>query len=75
MKWNKAGRPRKNPDVLEQTVPTCDNKYTRDELRVYKDPVRALAAAVVKQWKEDGCPKNDAEGIKPWVSIIQDSGE
>lgn len=73
MKWNKAGRPRTNPKVEQPTE--LDNKYTKEELKVYKDPVQALAMAVVKQWKDDGCPKQDAEGIKPWIELIKTKWE
>lgn len=69
MKWNKAGRPRTKPKAEQPTE--LDNEYTKEELKVYKDPVKALAMAVVKQWKDDGCPKQDADGIKPWIELIK----
>lgn len=32
-----------------------------------------LAIMVVKQWIRDGKPKTEYEGIRPWLSIIQES--
>lgn len=46
--------------------------WSKSELRVHKDGIAALAAAVVKQWIEDGKPKADAEGIKPWLAILEE---
>ncbi len=74
MKWNKAGRPRKKPKTNNE-VDHISSVYTKEELKVCKNPVVSLAAAVVRQWKEDGCPSNDVEGIQPWISIIKSSEE
>jgi hypothetical protein len=45
--------------------------YKREELKVHKDGYSALAAAVMRQWNEDGRPRGDAEGASLWGSIIE----
>lgn len=80
MKWNKAGRKRKNaPLIINIDCSThIDIKinveqkilpWTREELQVYKNGPAALARAVVEQWKIDGCP--DDSGIKPWIALVK----
>lgn len=48
-------------------------KYTKAELTVFKNTVAALAAAVIKQWKLDGCPEQDREIIKAWEAVLQEA--
>lgn len=78
MKWNKAGRKRKNaPLTINIDCSTCINvninvkqvPWTREELQIYKNGPAALARAVVEQWKIDGCP--DEPGIKPWIALVK----
>ena len=66
MKWNKAGRKRKNAPL---TINIEQAPWTHEELRVYKNGPAALARAVVEQWKADGMP--DEPGIKPWISLVK----
>jgi hypothetical protein len=30
-----------------------------------------LASAVIQQWKLDGKPRNDVEGVKLWATLIE----
>lgn len=77
MKWNKAGRKRKNaPLTINIDCSThidikinVEAPWTREELRVYKNGPAALARAVVEQWKADGMP--DEPGIKPWIALVK----
>lgn len=39
----------------------------------YKNPAAALAAAVIRQWKIDGCPKSSENEIKMWQSIYNEA--
>ena len=48
-------------------------KYTKAELTVFKNTVAALAAAVIKQWKLDGCPEQDKEIIKAWQAVLEEA--
>ena len=68
MQWMKAGRkPAKKQDPPEEE----DNKpWTRLELSVTPG-ITALAAAVVKQWKLDGCPAESAEAIETWKRLAE----
>lgn len=48
-------------------------KYMKAELTVFKNTVAALAAAVIKQWKLDGCPEQDREIIKAWQAVLEEA--
>lgn len=48
-------------------------KYTKQELSLFKNTVVALAAAVIKQWKLDGCPEQDREIIKAWEAVLEEA--
>lgn len=61
MEWLKRGRKSQG----------TERGWTRKELSVLGEPVMALAEAVVKQWKEDGCPERDRPGVMPWVYILE----
>lgn len=63
MKFNPIGRPKKNE--------ANDKPWTQQELTVINDGVRALAYAVVQQWKLDGCPEDTANEIQPWIKILE----
>lgn len=47
-----------------------DEKWTRDEMRVHKNGMSALAAAVIKQWQLDGKPEADRQAIEAWRRVI-----
>lgn len=63
MRFNPVGRPKKNE--------INDKPWTQQELTVINDGVRALACAVVQQWKLDGCPEDTANEIQPWIKILE----
>ena len=78
MKWNKAGRKRKNTPLtinidcsthIDIKINIKQASWTREELQVYKNGPAALARAVVEQWKADGMP--DEPGIKPWIALVK----
>lgn len=78
MKWNKAGRKRKNVPLtinidcsthIDIKINIKQAPWTREELQVYKNGPAALARAVVEQWKADGMP--DEPGIKPWIALVK----
>ena len=78
MKWNKAGRKRKNAPLtinidcsthIDIKINIKQAPWTREELQVYKNGPAALARAVVEQWKADGMP--DEPGIKPWIALVK----
>lgn len=48
-------------------------KYTKAELTVFKNTVAALAAAVIKQWKLDGCPEQDKPVIEAWKAVLEEA--
>lgn len=51
-----------------------DEKWSREELSVFKDGIAALSAAVYKQWVKDGKPDADRKGIEPWIGILRQKG-
>ena len=67
MRWGKANR---NRPV--EPKPVNDGKWTRFEMKLHKDGMMALAAAVIMQWKEDGRPKQDEDMIAMWSSLLND---
>ncbi len=76
MKWNKAGRKRKNTPLniaincsMTININIEQVPWTREELKVYKNGPAALARAVIEQWKIDGCP--DESGIEPWIALVK----
>ena len=52
---------------------TLNEGYTKQELTVFKNTVAALAAAVIKQWEKDGCPKKDEQTIKAWKGVLEEA--
>ena len=52
-----------------------DEQWTRDEMRVHKNGIAALAAAVIKQWHLDGEPESDSSAIRAWKSVLEQSEE
>ena len=51
------------------------SKYTKQELTVFSNSVAALAAAVIKQWKDDGCPEQDRPIIQAWQAVLDAAKE
>jgi hypothetical protein len=47
------------------------NPWKRHELTLKVHGYLDLGIAVVKQWKTDGMPVGDAEGIELWTEFIQ----
>lgn len=45
------------------------DEYTRAELTVKKNGYKDLALAVLKQWAEDGRPKNDRSAMETWRKV------
>lgn len=50
-----------------------DRPWTRQEKQQYKNPVAAIAAAVVAQWEADGCPSSSKEAIGVWKGIYNEA--
>lgn len=50
-----------------------EERWSQDELREYKNGAAALAAAVIKQWKLDGCPKSGEKQIKMWKKVYDEA--
>ena len=48
-------------------------KWTKNELQLWKNPVAALAAAVIRQWHEDGEPESSKEVIGAWAAIYDEA--
>ena len=80
MEWMKAGRKPRKPAVKE--VPAkqepvleeddIDDLPHRKELLFFRSPEAALAAAVIKQWRDDGRPEADHEVIEGWKGILRE---
>lgn len=56
-------------------MPSTDNKYKKSELTLIKNPVKALALAIIKQWQLDGRPKGDAAAIEIWKKIAEEADD
>lgn len=73
MNWGKAGRPKEKPEQVKQD----NSKWTKEELSIVaateNSALTLLGIAVVKQWINDGKPRTEFEGIRPWLTIICDS--
>jgi len=71
VKWNKAGRPRKQP----KSSLAVDKPWTKEELSILcateRDGILMLAVHIVKQWIADGKPAADKEGIRMWLNYIR----
>ena len=42
----------------------AEDDYTKQEKTIYLNPTAALAAAVIRQWKLDGCPQASKKEIE-----------
>lgn len=49
-----------------------ESEWTREELTVYKEPITALAKAVIKQWAIDGKPESGKAAIDEWFKILNE---
>lgn len=52
-----------------------DKPWTKQELTCFSNSVAALAAAVIENWKKDGCPKKDEQTIKAWKGVLKAAKE
>ena len=50
-----------------------EDDYTKQEKTIYLNPTAALAAAVIRQWKLDGCPDSSKKEIEMWQVIYNDA--
>ena len=50
-----------------------EDDYTKQEKTIYLNPTAALAAAVIRQWKLDGCPQASKKEIEMWQVIYNDA--
>lgn len=48
-------------------------EWTKRELEMYGNPVAALAAAVVRQWKLDGSPESGREAAELWEKVYDEA--
>lgn len=52
-----------------------ESEWTREELTVYKEPITALAKAVIKQWVLDGKPAAGKPAIDEWFKVFNEVSE
>ena len=45
--------------------------YKRRELRVCNNGYYDLAKEVIRQWKQDGMPRGDMEGVNLWADLLK----
>ena len=50
-----------------------EDDYTKQEKTIYLNPTAALAAAVIRQWRLDGCPDSSKKEIDMWQAIYNDA--
>ena len=50
-----------------------EDDYTKQEKTIYLNPTAALAAAVIRQWRLDGCPDSSKKEIEMWQAIYNDA--
>ena len=50
-----------------------EDDYTKQEKTIYLNPTAALAAAVIKQWRLDGCPDSSKKEIEMWQAIYNEA--
>ena len=50
-----------------------EDDYTKQEKTIYLNPTAALAAAVIRQWRLDGCPDSSKKEIELWQAIYNDA--
>lgn len=50
-----------------------DAPWKKHEMQLWENPVAALAAAVIRQWHEDGEPESSKEVIDAWKSIYDEA--
>ena len=47
--------------------------WTKRELTIAKNPIAALAKAVIWQWHLDGEPEADREAINYWEKVLENA--
>ena len=50
-----------------------EDDYTKQEKTIYLNPTAALAAAVIRQWRLDGCPDSSKKEIEMWQAIYNEA--
>lgn len=77
MNWGKAGRPKSKEKEKPEQAKQDNSKWTKEELSIVSatenSALTLLGIAVVKQWINDGKPRTEFDGIRPWLDIIRDS--
>lgn len=58
---------------FQMTNIKTEDDYTKQEKTIYLNPTAALAAAVIRQWKLDGCPDSSKKEIEMWQAIYNDA--
>lgn len=48
-----------------------DHRYRGNELKLMVDGYADLSKAIIKQWKYDGKPQGDFEGVSLWAELLQ----
>lgn len=48
-----------------------DAGWKRSDLKLHNHGYYSLASAVLKQWKQDGRPRSDLEGITIWGELLK----
>lgn len=69
-KWGKATL-KKSEDVKSTEITEIDEKWTKEELKVYNNAVYGICYSVVKQWIDDGKPMIDWYGVLPYINILK----
>lgn len=71
MEWGNPNHKPGRPKTRKQDPPVTDEEYTKQELTVYQNGFKALAAAVYKQWLIDGSPAESKEQVEIWKKIAE----
>ena len=50
-----------------------EDDYTKQEKTICLNPTAALAAAVIRQWRLDGCPDSSKKEIEMWQAIYNEA--
>lgn len=50
-----------------------EDNYTKLEKTIRLNPTAALAAAIIKQWRLDGCPDSSKKEIEMWQVIYNEA--
>lgn len=66
MQWGKSKNNKNNIVVNNE-----QQKYAKDEMYLWLDGTTALAAAIVKQWIEDGMPEDESGIIGIAMDVLE----